>query len=444
MKSRHFVFAATVLLCSPAFAESDEGIVANSPGARPTQSVEACWSQWLTSEGLIEGKNERNGYFLLVSKQKGAVPVGSDSRNWLAAREAMFSNAELEARKALAETMRTTIRSDRSAAVRMLGGDDAPSSLKPAIEQLSLADKTRVLADKAVDSEIKKFDPKWSGSSNQRAEKVATLQLKLSQNVESSADIFVSGAFTAIQCEGPSAEDEGRYSVLVGLIWSPILQKIAESIWDNSLRLPPAPPGMSLKDRFASFSAENVDWMAYSNGARVFTDENGNRVVVGFGVAPRTTLSSADQGRARLQAMAAIQRFLGEKVVARSTEQKRFEHRAFTDDTDTSFDSSNYATQIDAVSKELQLKGTADVGSWRGEHPWSKAGMQVVAIAWSQAWANDSRAISEVMQAVESRMQKQGAVPKSPVAPSLAPANSGRAPAATTAKPGARSSAKDF
>ena len=121
-------------------------------------SVEACWSKWLADEGLQEGKNDRNGHKIIVSQGKVAIREDVGSRNWVVARDAVVNLAELNARKQLAEAIRVMIRSDRSAAVQMFGGDDAPSSMKPVAEQLSLADKSRVLADKAVDAEIKKYE----------------------------------------------------------------------------------------------------------------------------------------------------------------------------------------------------------------------------------------------------------------------------------------------
>lgn len=436
------------LASTAAFAETQPELSAlqgvdSSEAKHAYRSIEACWKDWLSTEGLQEGKNERGNYFILVSKQTAAVLEPRGSRNWLAARQAMFSYAELEARKSLAETIRTTIRSDRASAIKTFGGDEAPPSLKPTVEQLSLSDKALVLADKAVDAEIRKYDSKWTGDTADKKEKIAKLQVKLDQNIASSTELFASGAFTAMQCEGPSEQDDGKYAVLVGLIWSPKLQEIAEAIWNPAATIPLAPAGVSVKEQFASAAASNPDWMAFTEGVRVYTDDKGERVVVGFGVAPRTSLAAADQGRARLHALAAIQRFLGEKIVAQSTAKNRFEGREFTDDTTTSFDSSEYSSRISAVSKEVQLVGTADVGSWRGEHPWSKAGMQVVAVAWSQAWAKDSQVIGDQMRTFEDRMKKQGAVPESRQGRTVQE-DSKLSPAATAAKPGARPSTRDF
>jgi hypothetical protein len=393
---------------------------------------------------LREGKNERAGKPpIFVGMQKNAVNEPTGSPRWLAARNAVFSIAEMAGRKALAESIKTSIRSDRESIARQFGADDAPPSVKAAAEQLSIADKGLVLADKALDAKIKQFDPRWKGSNGDQdsKQKIVTLQAVLQQNVESSTELFAQGAFTAIQCEGPSTEDGGKYAVLVGLIWSPTLQKVAEAIWNPSVDLERVAPKTPLADQLAEVAESNPSWMAYTLGARVYTNEHGERVVVGFGVAPRSSLMSADKDRARLSAQSAIQKFVAEKFVASGSLQDQFEQRDYSDGTVAAFDSSKFESRTKAVSAEVQLRGATEIGSWRGEHPWSKAGMQVVAIAWTPTWDADSRKIDEMMSSAEKRMQGQGGVPAVPASTSKPSTIGG---SAVPARSGARSTTFDF
>lgn len=447
-------FSMAALLVGAAIAAPPDHIAITGgapppPAARGFATVEACWKDWLAREGYQEGKNDKDGRIVLVQHGQEIVgePVGSP--NWLTARNAMMSYAEMTARKALAETMSVTLKSSRTAAVQLLGGDDPPPALRPARESLSLSDKALTLADKALDAEIRKYDRNWTGSGatdKERQDKVATLQVQLNSAIESGTQLYASGAFTAIQCEGPSAGDPGRYAVLAGLVWTPSLQQIAEAIWNPAATAPSGEPGPSLTERFAQIAADNPDWLAYTTGARVYTDERGQRVVVGFGAVPRSSLMAADKDRARLLALAAIQRFVGEKLVAGSSLKERYERRDFTDGSATSFDNSAFAQKITLVAKDLELVGAAEVRSWRGEHPWSKAGMQTVAIAWSPAWAADSRGTAEILKSAEERMKRGGGVPD---VPSAAPGGTavpapGGSGAAVPARPGASSSGRDF
>lgn len=431
------VFAQAGLPVPPDVAVAVSG-GAPRAGIGAHSDVESCWAAWKAAEGLDEGKNDRNGRIILVSHEKASIPEPFNSPNWLAVRKMMIADAEMKARKSLALTMGATIRSDRSESLRMFGGSAAPPSLKPVVEQLSLVDKARALTEKALDAELKKYDPTSAAPGIDRQDRTTQIQLKLDQNIESHAELYAAGAFTAVQCEGPSREEGGKYSVLVGTIWSWKLQAIAESIWNPATSLENTEPSLSLKEQFSTLSADNPDWMALTSGTRVYANEKGEWIVVGFGVAPKTPLMTADKSRASLEALAAIQRFVGEKATVSNRAADRNELRVFTDATSNSFDTSEFYEQIKLVAKDLELKGTAEVASWRGEHPWSKAGMQVVAVAWSPSWAADSKAMGEMLKDAERRMRQQGAVPEV----SKHQGQMGTGPAATPARPGAYSSTR--
>jgi len=385
-----------------------------SGATKDTQpSVEACWRTWKSQEGLKEGKNEHNGHLILLSYNQESVNQEEGQTNWLAARKLAFETAELNARAQLAATMATEIKSDRNVAARMFGGDDAAPALESVVKQLSLAEKTQVLAGKVLDNEISKYTPNWNDTASiqQKKDAIVKLQAQLQEDIAAHSELYTAGAFTVVQCEGQSTSDGGKYSVLVGLIWSPKLAKIAESIWNPAIKLPPEPVESSLDKQFAAFSDKNPDWLAYSLGARVFTDEKGEYVVVGFGVAPQSSMMSVDKRRASLDALAAIQRFVGEKVEANSEEKERFERREFASGENSSFDTSVYINNVNARSQDLKLSGVTEVASWRGVHPWSSAKMQVVAMAWTPQWSTDSIQAAAMMRAIEKHLNGQGATP---------------------------------
>ena len=378
-------------------------------------SVEVCWSNWKASEQLKEGKNDRDGHMILLSHKQRAVNVDDPgARNWLSARDNAFQQAALTARAALADTMRIEISSSRSSAQRLLGGDQAPPSLEPIVNNLSIADKANVLVDKALDNEISKYDPKWNrnASPDQKRQAIAIGQARYQSNVAAHSELFAAGAFTVVQCEGPSTQDEGKYSVLVGLIWSPKLATIAESLWNTNLRLPPEPAGKPLEAQFDDLSKGNPNWLAYTMGARVFTDEHGERVVVGFGAVPQTAFMDADQSRASLEALTAIQQFFGEKIEADREQSKSYEQRELDSGENQFFDTGAFDAAVKARSKRMKLPGAAEIVSWRGRHPWANAKMQVVAMAWSARWAKDSTDAAKMMDASEKSMSEQGAVPE--------------------------------
>lgn len=397
-------------------------------------SIEACWAAWKQREGLEEGQNRRNNSLILVAQAQQRVLVEPGSTRWLAARSAAFSQAEMAARGDLARVMRFTIGSDRSLSVQDLGGDEAPENLKPVVQQLSVADKARILTDKALDNEIKKFDPAWRGDAptEQKRSEIVKLTSRVKEHVARHAEQYISGAFTAVQCEGPSEQDDGAYSLLVGLIWSPKLARVAETIWNPTAPAIKNQPYRPLREQFEAFKKDNPEWLAYANGARVFTDENGHPVIVGFGVAPRSSLMSADQSRANLMAVAAIQRYVGEMVAADDGIKSDFSHRKYLDGNTQNLDMDAYNLAIALKAKQMQLTGATTVASWRGEHPWSRTGMQVVVVAWTRQWNDDYSVIRGEMNEQERRMRGQGAVPSSGGnKPALNPNDGVAAPART-------------
>ncbi len=119
-----------VVLCTGRRPDGPDAGKALQGGAQQSRgdhlNVEACWDAWKAREKLDDGKNERNGYYILVSHQKSAVIEEPGSKNWLAGRNQAFNYAEIAARAALRPGLRSTIQSSRQAAVRMFGGDDAP------------------------------------------------------------------------------------------------------------------------------------------------------------------------------------------------------------------------------------------------------------------------------------------------------------------------------
>lgn len=418
------VAAAAGLVASGAFAQD-----ANLAGAaRLATNVEQCWADWLASEKLTEGKNARpDGSFRLVARGQGEVNAEkSDASRWIAARDAAFSIAELNARNALAQFIGLEISSSRSFDAFMAGGDEPPPLVKDAATQLSVADKTLVLTGAALDNEIRKYIPNWDGagrSEDAKKQEIVKIQTRLRERIASSARVFASGAFTAVQCEGPNAVD-GKYAVLTGLVWSLKLAQIGESIINPAFRLPPAAPDVSLAARLSELDRAQADWMAVTSGARVWTNELGQRLVVGFGSVPASSQASLDNTRARTRAIAAIQRFVGERIAGSDKDNVDFTYRE-TDDSARSFNAAAYDLKIEAVAKTLNLSGVSEVKAWRGKHPWSGALMTTVAVVWSRSNADDAALAGQALERAARGAANAPARPGVVGAPAGAPVRSG-------------------
>jgi len=359
----------------------------------PAITVEECWSQWLSDQHLSDGSNEREGRTIIVAQGTGTVAADIGSQNFIAARSAAFIQAELAAKKAVSAYVATQVKSHRAADIYLSGGDAPPPALDKPIRELSIAEKMNTLTGLVLDNEIRHFDPTWDGTGKteeQRRQEAVRVQAAVVEHIEARSALLTEGTFVVTQCEGPNSD--GRYSVLTGLTWSNRLATIAQSVANSAIKLPPTPPGAPIPELFKNETAKNPDWLAYTQGARVWFNESGEPVILGFGVAPGSSLAGGDQAHAWVQALAAIQRFVGEQIEAKATEDDEFSSREYTSGQQKVFDASAFNQRIQARASTVQLSGVAEIGQWRGKHPWGDVPMQVVILSWSPTSNERARA----------------------------------------------------
>lgn len=438
--------AVLVLLFGNALAQTipveDAEVAATHGGApapvTPSASVDECWSSWLATQKLpngrtmVEGPNEKpDGTMTYFSFSSSPIRAQRGTSAWVAGRNAAFTTAELLALQQMGQFMATDMRGDRSASVFKASEDQLPPDVGPA-RALSNAEKLTTLTGKALDNAIEQFDPNWNGAGmtqEQKHEQALTMRRTAIENIAANARLAAAGAFTIKQCEGNDIN--GHYSVGTGVIWSPKLDDIARSIVDPRVKLAPQPPAPPLQDQFATEAAAEPNWMAYTQGARVYTNEKGERVIVGFGVAAGSDVASVDISQARLRAMGAIQRFVGEKVEARAEDRAQSEEHTLVSKKVEIFNNDAYNNRVVARTRDMTLVGVYQVGQWRGKHPWSEASMQVVAMAYTPTAASlastlshEVNAAAEKMPPIRSNNMPSGGGTSSPVA---APVHSGAA-----------------
>jgi hypothetical protein len=229
-----------------------------------------------------------------------------------------------------------------------------------------------------------------------------TLQEKVRDYVSTRARLLTSGAFIVTEFEGPNVD--GNYSVLVGMIWSVRLAKIAEAIINPAIKLDPQEPDLPISKQIEKLTAANPTWMATAHGVRVWTDENGERVIIGFGSASGTSSTTIDRDRAALAARAAIQRFVGELVETAATDKNEMTYQE-GNQAKRVFDSSSYERRIEAKSQEINISGSNIVAQWRDNHPFGRTRLQAVAVMWSPTAAGIARDLGNQMQRKERNQQ---------------------------------------
>jgi hypothetical protein len=261
------------------------------------------------------------------------------------------------------------------------------------------------------------------------------------QTVATHAAVVVSGAMTPIQFEGLDAD--GHLSVLVGMVWSDRQQRLAEAMWNPELPSRPGTPGLSIAARIAEETQRDPAWLASTNGVRKWEDEKGEKVLLAFGAAPATSLPSMDRSRASDRALAALQRFVGERIAGSSNDRDNLIFQERGSGQENTFDSGQYFQKIVANSREITIRGTSPVHEWRGQHPIGRANMQVVVLAWSPSRDAAAAAIGSALKEGEERMRRQGAAP-APGSPARENSEARPAPVGVPTRAGARTDRGDY
>jgi hypothetical protein len=116
-----------------------------------TQNVETQWQQWLKANGFTEGAHQLpDGRKLILTSGSAVVRANPGSARWVAARNLAVDQAELDAKKNLAEFIDVEIKSNRLVELATQGGETPPPMMAETVDELSIAEKARVLTSSAL------------------------------------------------------------------------------------------------------------------------------------------------------------------------------------------------------------------------------------------------------------------------------------------------------
>lgn len=355
---------------------------------------EESWNAWLDEKGLVEGENRmEDGRSFFIASATAQVRANIQTADWMNARQSAFNSALLGAKSQLAETVGTVLRSDRSREVLEQGGDSVPPAMQQVRKDVSLVERVHKLSAEALDAKIREFDPSWSGGNpEEQKKKIVTLQERYQENLASSARLLLEGAVPIYNAEGDS--QEGQYSVLVGLVWSPRMMTLAESLYNPNVTVPKRGPGPSVIEQIEAELAADPDFLAISQGARVWTQEDGARVLVSFAPVHRSSSSMANNAKASLIGRGQIAQFVAEDVQARAMQKGGNAFREYGDGSDAVFNDSEFRQLVRARAQTVRIEGAVRAYSWQGQHPVAKVPMQTDVFVWSP----DSRAMANRME----------------------------------------------
>ena len=203
--------------------------VANAHVAMYTAALQGEWEQGLREKGLQEGANERDIY---VASGRQTVNFPLDHPGFLESRSAAFDVAYLRAKASMVEFLGASV--ERKNAYKSLenarwseGQGEALTRLKKAGR---ISEKLADLAEAQLDQQLTQikpdYDPDKYGS---REEKEKAFRSAFKRQIRLVAASFVSGALPLEVLEGPE-NDGNSYHILVGLVWSPRLERAARAV----------------------------------------------------------------------------------------------------------------------------------------------------------------------------------------------------------------------
>ena len=283
-----FITILTLFISSYSIADNHTAVEldpASSGGAKFVKIPKTAAKEFLKEKGLKEGLNQRaNGSHIFIAIGQGSVTATDNSQmihdaRFNAFREAI-QNAKSEFVKSLGETIETsTIVSIKENTMPETIAEDAINNAV-GVETDSFS-KLKKLISLKLDNAMKKegYDPEASDLEKKEIAEKVIRSKEVKSFFSSTAQSMIGGfqAWTVFEESNPG--DRAQFTV-IGL-WSPKLAKLAESIYFGNLdKVPKGAPNKSIEEQLP---LDDPNKLLQSFGAQMYLNENGNRVIVGFG-----------------------------------------------------------------------------------------------------------------------------------------------------------------
>jgi len=243
----------------------------------------------LREKGFKEGLNERaSGGNFFIAIGQGSVTTSTNSQmihdsRYNAFREAM-QKAKAEYVKFLGEAIETAV--SLSIKENTMPDTIAEDAINNAVGvDTDVYKKLTKLVSLKLDTAMKKegYDPSLSDERKKEILKKVVRSKEQKSFYQSTAQQMIGGfqAWTVFEEAAPSDTEQ---LVVIGM-WSEKLAALAQSIYYRDLQIAPkGAPKLPIREQLPlSGSAEDDKKLLQSFGAQQKVDENGNRVIIGFG-----------------------------------------------------------------------------------------------------------------------------------------------------------------
>ena len=372
------------------------------------------WDAGLAAGGVIYIPERE----LIISSASAFTKVRVGQPGWLESRIVAFENAEMDAKTKIIRYLAESVETKRSLALLEKaqwndGEVDKVRNLNEIEESLKrIGKKSVALAEKSLDKALQKLDPdydpaKYEGKSVEDLKVIA--EDLFNRQIKTVAMGTLIGVTPLYSTEG--AAGEGEYQVLMGVIWSPKLNRLAMSLFNDEYNIPKVKPGKKLSEYIPADPLALLSTI----GTRIVIDENGEYAVLAYAQAqPRRTgpgrrqaaLHQAKQIAAN-RARAQLVNFIREGLTLRDSEASKELSREFSDMTFGTETIRDYRKMITGKRVKVKLSGLRILKEWSLAHPATGQQVAGAVVAWSPGSARLSKQAGEMMQRANDRKASQ-------------------------------------
>ena len=383
-------------------------------GAQPKdESLKLRWKTFLNKQNWGDGVHEGEVLefperHLIVSSASEFTRVGIGQPGWVESRIIAFERAELEAKTKIIRFWEETADTKRSLenmenAAWSDGSIEEAKKLN-AVGQIlrRIGKKSLALTEKTLDKALKKLDPEYDSEkyNNKTSEELKTIvEDKFRRRIRIMAYKTLIGVTTVFTTEGKVG---GEYKILVGVVWSPKLNRLAMSLFNDTYNIPPVKPGKKLYQYLPNDKLVLLGTL----GTRIVIDEKGHYAVLAFAQAqPRPASSQRMQSALQTakqiasdRARAQIVNFIKEGLTIWDNEASRELSREFSDKTVGTENLRKYIHRINGRRIRVRLRGVHVLEEWSIKHPETGQPVAGVVIAWSPSSAALSEGMGRTMK----------------------------------------------
>lgn len=327
-------------------------------GFMSENAVQNEWDNFLDEKGLEEGFDKEKKIFIGVGS--AVTSVDMDHEQFITARTTAFKKALMEAKASFAQSFAEEI---SSGALLSSFENDKEGELVKLAKSLNLPN-----VDKYTPTEIKQGDI-------------------FTENIAATASAAVSGAAILNIFEG--GEKDG-YEIIVGIVWSPNLASLSADIARAKYKSPKVKAGKGMKE---IINLKDMNSLISKQGAWVHINENGQRIIVGYGQAGVKKADSKKwfkknlkmaQKRARLNALNHIKEFVSTNLSVNEMKTTLDASLKKSDGSEVNAIADDFAQVIAQKASTIKLVGiTPYKKRWAAKHPLSGQYVAGSILVWS-------------------------------------------------------------